>query len=181
MSDKQQKLRTTLFYFVASGKLENTMFLMSAKSAIECFSILLNEKLFSKNDIVLILSLCTETECNELYRKCGEYAIMHALKSSRTQGKFLLIYHILFHLCIIYHRYTYNIAFHCRVITLYYIILHPPYLVTDLVPEGALCSKKNIFYVFSLIRKSDGSLVKQLHYIYYMALHPFITLKYSSA
>lgn len=119
MSDKQQKLRTTLLYFVASGKPENTMFLMSAKSSIECFSILLNEKLFSKNDIILILSLCKETECNELYRKCREYAIVHVQEPSRTRGKFLFLYHILFHLCIIYYRYTYNIAFHCIVITLY--------------------------------------------------------------
>lgn len=90
MSDKQQKLRTTLLYFVASGKLENTMFLMAAKSAIECFSILLNEKLFSKNDIIIILSLCKETECDELYRKCREYAIVQ--EPSSIQGKFLFTY-----------------------------------------------------------------------------------------
>lgn len=70
------------------------MFFMTAKSAIECFSILLNEKLFSKDDTVLILSLCKETGCNELYRKCREYAIVH-VQTSSTQGKVLFIYHIL--------------------------------------------------------------------------------------
>lgn len=124
------------------------MFFMTAKSAIECFSFLLNEKLFSKNDIVLILSLCKETECNELYRKCREYAIVHVQETSSTQGKFLFIYHILFQLCIIYHRYTYNIAFFCRVITLFR-FLTPPYLVTDLVNERALCRKKYFLRVFT--------------------------------
>lgn len=59
---------------------------MTAKTAMECFSILLNEELFSKNDVNFILNLCKATACSELYTKCREYAIEQ--KQPIIQGTF---------------------------------------------------------------------------------------------
>lgn len=86
MFDKQRKLWIILIYFVASGKLENTMFCMTANSAMECFSILLNEKRFSKNDVTFLAFLFKETACFELYTKCINYALIQ--ESSCIEGTF---------------------------------------------------------------------------------------------
>lgn len=64
-----------LFSFVAgSGKLKNMTSLQSARPAMECFTILQDEKLFSPNDVIFMQFLCNETNCKELYSKCIEYA-----------------------------------------------------------------------------------------------------------
>lgn len=48
--------------------------LMAANSVLECFTILLDENLFSKADVSLIQFLCKETNCEELHNKCAEYS-----------------------------------------------------------------------------------------------------------
>lgn len=57
-----------------SGMLKDTTPLQSAMSAMECFTILLDENLFGKNDVIFMQFLCNETNCKELYTKCIEYA-----------------------------------------------------------------------------------------------------------
>lgn len=57
--------------FEKTGKMES---LMAANSVLECFTILLEENLFSRADVGFIQFLCKETNCEELHNKCAEYA-----------------------------------------------------------------------------------------------------------
>lgn len=59
----------------ASGKVADVPSLKSADSAMECFTILQDENIFSKRDVIFIQFLCKVTECKELYEKCEEYAL----------------------------------------------------------------------------------------------------------
>lgn len=69
-------IHKTLYYiacFVASKKTRNMESLMAANSVLECFTILLDENLFSKADVSFIQFLCKETNCEELHNKCADY------------------------------------------------------------------------------------------------------------
>lgn len=60
---------------VASGKVADVTSLKSANSAMECFTILQDENIFSKRDVIFVQYLCNVTGCKELYEKCKEYAL----------------------------------------------------------------------------------------------------------
>lgn len=60
---------------VASGRVADVTSLKSADSATECLSILQDENLFSKRDVIFVQFLCKVTGCKELYEKCKEYAL----------------------------------------------------------------------------------------------------------
>lgn len=60
---------------VASGKVEDMTSLKSADTAMECFTILQDEKIFSKRDVIFVQFLCKVTGCKELYEKCKDYAL----------------------------------------------------------------------------------------------------------
>lgn len=49
---------------------------MNAQSVIECIEILQDEKLFTETDVIYMQFLCQEANCEELFEKCMEYAIM---------------------------------------------------------------------------------------------------------
>lgn len=59
----------------ASGKVGNLDKLKAANSASECFSLLLDEYLFSQYDVVFMQFLCKEMCCIELYTDCIAYAL----------------------------------------------------------------------------------------------------------
>lgn len=59
----------------ASGKVEDVTSLKSADSAMECFTILQDENIFSKRDVIFIQFLCKMTDCIDLYEKCEDYAL----------------------------------------------------------------------------------------------------------
>lgn len=60
---------------VASGKVANLTSLKSADSAMECFTILQDENISSKSDVIFVQFLCKVTGCKELYEKCKDYAL----------------------------------------------------------------------------------------------------------
>lgn len=62
------------FFVVASGKVQNMTNLQLANSALECFTILQDEMLFSPNDVIFMQFLCKEMGCKKLYTRCIEYA-----------------------------------------------------------------------------------------------------------
>lgn len=62
-------------YVVASGKVENVSALMSARSALECFTILHDEDLFTQKDVIFMQFLLKEMGCDELYSRCINYAL----------------------------------------------------------------------------------------------------------
>lgn len=70
-----EKLQELKYLLEGSGKVKNMTSLQSAKSALECFTILQREKLFGPNDVIFMQFLCSETNCKELYKKCIEYAL----------------------------------------------------------------------------------------------------------
>lgn len=70
-----EKLPRLKYLLKGSCKAKNMTSLQSAKSALECFTILQDENLFSSNDVILMQFLCSETNCEELYTKCIEYAL----------------------------------------------------------------------------------------------------------
>lgn len=45
-----------------------------ANNARECFSILHDENLFTRNDVILMQFLCKETRCDDLNEKCIKFA-----------------------------------------------------------------------------------------------------------
>lgn len=61
-------------FVVASGKVRNMTNLQLANSALECFTILQDEMLFSPNDVVFMQFLCKEIGCEELNSRCIKYA-----------------------------------------------------------------------------------------------------------
>lgn len=60
---------------VASGKVADMTSLKSADTAMECFTILQDENIFSKRDVIFVQFLCKVTGCKELYEKCKDYAL----------------------------------------------------------------------------------------------------------
>eukprot|EP00105_Crassostrea_gigas_P031928 XP_011454771.2 PREDICTED: uncharacterized protein LOC105347399 [Crassostrea gigas] len=60
---------------VASGKVADVTSLKSADSVMECFTILQDENIFSKRDVIFVQFLCNVTGCKELYEKCKDYAL----------------------------------------------------------------------------------------------------------
>lgn len=68
------ELGTNSLYVVDTKQIENAKCLKEAKNARECFSILHDENLFTRNDVILMQFLCKETRCDDLYKKCIEYA-----------------------------------------------------------------------------------------------------------
>lgn len=60
---------------VASGKVADMTSLKSADTAMECFTILQDENIFSKRDVIFVQFLCKVTGCKELYEKCKDYAV----------------------------------------------------------------------------------------------------------
>lgn len=75
---------------VASGKVEDVTSLKSADSAMECFTILQDENIFSKRDVIFVQFLCKVTGCKELYDKCKDYALSQKALCcfERQVGKF---------------------------------------------------------------------------------------------
>lgn len=81
---------------VASGKVADVTSLKSADSAMECFTILQDENIFSKRDVIFMQFLCKETGCIELYEKCTDYALsQNALCYFERQIGRLLFFNIL--------------------------------------------------------------------------------------
>lgn len=66
-----------MVWISASGKVTNVKGLKAAKSVSECFSILLDENLYSQYDVVFMQFLCKEMCCKELYTECIAYASEH--------------------------------------------------------------------------------------------------------
>lgn len=63
-----------MFIFLASNKVKNRISVLEAKSAMDCLTILQDEKLFTQTDVIFMQFLCRETDCLNLYAKCIEYA-----------------------------------------------------------------------------------------------------------
>lgn len=61
----------------AYGKLESVSSLERANSAVQYVSLLLKNKLLTSDDVIFMQFICNETECEELYIKCLEYALAH--------------------------------------------------------------------------------------------------------
>lgn len=78
----------------ASGKVGNLDKLKAANSASECFSLLLDEYLFSQIDVVFMQFLCKEMSCIELYTYCIDYALEQKALCyyENTSGKFKLLF-----------------------------------------------------------------------------------------
>lgn len=70
-----QELENLKYIIRASGKVENVSSIMSARSAMKCFTILQDENLFTQKDVIFMQFLCKEMECDELYSRCIEYAV----------------------------------------------------------------------------------------------------------
>lgn len=68
------ELGTNSSYVVDTKQIENAKCLKEANNARECFSILHDENLFTRNDVILMQFLCKETQCDDLYEKCIKYA-----------------------------------------------------------------------------------------------------------
>lgn len=62
---------------VASGKVKDETSLSAANSILECISILHDENLFTQKDVIFMQFLCKETDCEEMYTKCIEFALAH--------------------------------------------------------------------------------------------------------
>lgn len=65
---------TNHLYVVDTKQIANVKSLEEANNARECFSILQDEKFFTRNDVMLMQFLCKETQCDDLYEKCIKYA-----------------------------------------------------------------------------------------------------------
>lgn len=63
--------------FLATGKIDDVKTLKAAKNPSQCFALLLDEHLFTQNDVVFVQFLCRETSCMELYAECKKYALEH--------------------------------------------------------------------------------------------------------
>lgn len=63
-----------MFIFLGSSKVKNRISVLEAKSAMDCLTILQDEKLFTQTDVIFMQFLCRETDCLNLYAKCIEYA-----------------------------------------------------------------------------------------------------------
>lgn len=72
-----EKLDTLKFILQAYGKLESVSSLERANSAVQYVSLLLKNKLLTSDDVIFMQFICNETECEELYIKCLEYALAH--------------------------------------------------------------------------------------------------------
>ncbi|XP_065942668.1 uncharacterized protein [Magallana gigas] len=70
-----EKVKLLKFIIQSSGKVEDVTSLKSADSAMECFTILQDENIFSKTDVIFVQFLCKVTGCKELYDKCKDYAL----------------------------------------------------------------------------------------------------------
>nr|XP_034318682.1 uncharacterized protein LOC105324463 isoform X2 [Crassostrea gigas] len=74
MKFPKEKLSNLKCLLLDTKQIENAKCLKEAKNARECFSILHDENLFTRNDVILMQFLCKETRCDDLYKKCIEYA-----------------------------------------------------------------------------------------------------------
>lgn len=54
--------------------MKNRRSVLDAKSAMDCLTILQDEKLFTQTDVIFMQFLCRETDCLELNDICIEYA-----------------------------------------------------------------------------------------------------------
>lgn len=81
--------------------------LMPANSVLECFAYLLEKNLFSKEDVSFIQFLCKETNCEELHKKCVEYAQGQELQFFEEGMCFnILILNLILQLSIVLPSYT---------------------------------------------------------------------------
>lgn len=58
----------------ASCKIEDVTELEKAKTAQDCFKILLKEKIISPSDVIAMQFLLIKTKCEELEKECIDYA-----------------------------------------------------------------------------------------------------------
>eukprot|EP00105_Crassostrea_gigas_P007551 XP_011421835.1 PREDICTED: uncharacterized protein LOC105324463 [Crassostrea gigas] len=74
MKFPQEKLSNLKCLLLDTKQIENAKCLKEANNARECFSILHDENLFTRNDVILMQFLCKETRCDDLYEKCIKFA-----------------------------------------------------------------------------------------------------------
>lgn len=63
------------FYFLASEKVRDVNALKEAESVLQCFSILQDENLFTKRNVIFLQFLLKLTECDDLNEMCINYAL----------------------------------------------------------------------------------------------------------
>lgn len=66
-----------IVWISASGKVANVKRLKESELVSECFSLLLDENLYSQYDVVFMQFLCKEMGCMDLYTECKTYAFEH--------------------------------------------------------------------------------------------------------
>lgn len=81
-----------LFNVVASEKLEKFASLKAAHTVLDVFNVLLEENIFSKNDVTFLQLLLKKTDCEELNKKCINYASTNRVCFFESDpGNFLFI------------------------------------------------------------------------------------------
>lgn len=69
-----EKIPRLKLYVYASEKLEKFASLKAAHTVLDVFNVLLEENIFSKNDVTFLQLLLKKTDCEELNKKCINYA-----------------------------------------------------------------------------------------------------------
>lgn len=70
----REKLPRLKLYLNASGKLNTNASLKAAHSVLEVFNVLLEENVFSRNDVLFLQIMLKRINCDDLYEKCINYA-----------------------------------------------------------------------------------------------------------